>query len=394
VIAVTQQVAMADKRDYYDILGVARSAAPDEIKKAYRRLARQYHPDVNHHDADAEERFKEIGEAYEVLSDPQKREVYDRFGHDGMRGAAGGGPGYGDFGMGGMGDIFEAFFGSMSGGGERNDPRGADIGYELDITLEDAAKGLTRTIRINHHVACGTCHGTGSTDGQITTCLLCQGTGQRRQRATSIFGMEVMTTVTCDRCGGSGQVIANPCATCGGNGRVAQAEELSIDVPPGVDTGNRIRLRGKGEAGFRGATAGDLYVIVRVRRHARFQRSGMDLATEVELPVVIAALGGQLKVPLLEGETEMTVPAGTQYGEQFRLRGKGMPGLNSNGRGDLFVQVRVVVPTDLTPRERELLTDFARERGQEADIQKHKGAFQRLKDAAQHLIGGEPHEAG
>jgi len=320
-----------------------------------------------------------------VLSDEQKREVYDRFGHQGLRGGAQNGSPFDNF---GMGDLFEAFFGGM-GQGTHPDSSGADLAYELTITLEDAASGVERSIHVGHHIPCATCNGSGARDGNVVACPACAGTGQRRQSATNILGFNMTTLVPCDRCGGTGELIANPCRVCGGTGRVQGVEDISVSIPAGVEHGMKFRVRGKGEAGFRGARAGDLYVIVGVRAHPRFQRQGRDLFCVVDLPITTAALGGRIAVPTLDGEGEVDIPAGTQYGEKFRLRGKGMPDLHGHARGDLYAQVKLIVPTDLSTRQRELLAQLADERGEDGHL-KSRGTFQRLKDAAQHLLNGEP----
>jgi molecular chaperone DnaJ len=385
---------MPDKRDFYEVLDISRSATPDEVKKAYRRLARQHHPDVNPNDPAAAERFKEVAEAYEVLSDAHKREVYDAYGHQGLRGsAAGGGSPYNNFGTGGMGgmsDIFEAFFGGMAGG--RPDPTGADLAYELGITLEEASTGIDKTLHIDRHVPCSACNGHGARDGRIVACPACAGTGQRRQTGTNILGFHVTTMVTCDRCNGSGEFIADPCRVCTGTGRVAGADDIPVEIPAGVENGMKVRVRGKGEAGFRGARAGDLYVVIRVKPHAHFQRHGRDLLCEIEVPATTAMLGGRLMAPTLDGEYELDIPAGTQFGERFRLRGKGMPDLQTHGRGDLFYKAKVTIPANLTARQRELLLEFVEDRGEEPPA-KPRNAFQRLKDAAQHLLGSSDTES-
>jgi len=374
---------MAEKRDYYEVLGVGRTATPEEIKKAYRQQARRLHPDVNRDDPHAEEHFKELGEAYEVLSDVQKRAAYDRFGHAGFSGGMGGGAEspFGDF---GINDIFESFFG---GGGQmqRPDPRGADLRYDVEITLEEAAFGTERTIRVPHLGGCETCHGTGAETGGPIPCPACHGTGQRRQTSTNFFGMQFSTIAPCEQCGATGEVIPHPCRTCGGQGRLRVVEELALKIPAGVDTGSRIRHRGKGDAGVRGAEAGDLMVVIHVKQHARFQRRGLDLISEMPLPFTTAALGGKLMVPTLDGEEELTIPPGTQTGHLLRLRGKGMPELNSTHRGDLHVMVNVVVPTDLPPRQRELLRELAHERKENVDF-KPKNVFQKVKEAVEEVV--------
>ena len=374
---------MAEKRDYYEVLGVQREASADEMKKAYRQQARKLHPDVNQHDADAEERFKELGEAYEVLNDPQKRATYDRFGHAGLSGSFGAGGGGTVFE--GFGDLFETFFGGAGGQMGRPDPRGDDLRYDLEITLEEAASGLERTIHFGHLTTCEPCRGAGSTEGGKQTCPTCRGAGQRRQVSSNLFGMQFSTVTACEQCGASGEIITNPCRACGGQGRTRSMEDLTIKIPPGVDTGSRIRYRGKGDAGLRGAGTGDLMVMIHVRQHAVFERRGADLLCEVPLPYSIATLGGKMRVPGLEGELDLDIPAGTPPGHTFRLRGKGMPQINSAHRGDEYVVVNIAVPTDLTPRQRELLAEFAQERGEAANT-RAKNVLQRMKDAVDDVI--------
>ncbi len=378
---------MAEKRDYYEVLGVERDAAAEEIKKAYRQRARRLHPDVNREDPHAEEQFKELGEAYEVLSDAQKRAVYDRFGHGGFNGGAGAGAGGGfdgNFANFGFGEIFESFFG---GGTQmrRPDPRGTDLRYDMEISLEEAAFGVEHSIRYPHLVTCATCHGAGSETGGPTPCLLCQGTGQRRQTSTSILGMQFTSVVPCERCGGTGEVIVDPCRTCGGQGRVRAAEELSVTIPAGVDTGARIRHRGKGDAGLRGAQAGDLMVVIHVKQHARFERRGLDLLCSVQMPFTTAVLGGKLIVSTLHGDEELAIPPGTQPGEVLRMRGKGMPELHGAHHGDLHVVVSVVVPTDLSAHQRELLRDLAKERNENVEY-KSKNVFQKVKEVVEDVV--------
>ena len=372
-----KQDTMAEKRDYYEVLGVDRNASADELKKAYRNLARKLHPDVNQVDPHAEEQFKELGEAYDALSDPQKRAAYDRFGHAGMQGRMGaGGGGYGDF---GVNDLFESFFGGGRQGG-RPDPTGDDLRYDVDITLEEAAFGVEQTFRYPHQGSCPTCQGRGSETGTPVPCPACAGTGQRRQTAANFFGMQFATMAPCDRCNATGEIVPNPCAKCGGTGRAHAYDEIQATIPPGVDNGSRIRFRGKGDAGLRGAQAGDLMVFINVKPHAVFQRRGADLFCEAPMAFTTATLGGKLVAPTLDGDDIVDVPPGTQTGMVFRLRGKGMPTLNSNSKGDLHVVVKLEVPSDLTARQRELLRQFAEERGENID-HKPRSVFQKVKDA-------------
>ncbi len=342
-----------EKRDYYEVLGVSRSAGADELKKAYRRCAMKYHPDRNPGDAAAEASFKECKEAYEVLSDADRRRLYDQHGHaafeHGMGGGAGG-PGFAD-----MNDIFGDIFGNIFGGGAgpRGPRRGADIGYVLELGLEEAVGGITREIEIPTLDECDSCDGSGSSDGKLETCGTCNGRGQVRfQRG--IFSMQQ----GCPHCGGRGQVVSNPCGDCNGQGRVERTKRLEVKVPAGVDNGDRIRLAGEGEAGPGGAPAGDLYVDVRVREHPIFQRDGDDLHCEVPMRISQAALGDTIRVPTLGGEAELRIPAETQSGKLFRLRGRGVRSVRSRGEGDLYCRVVVETPVNLTAEQRELLERF------------------------------------
>jgi molecular chaperone DnaJ len=367
---------MAEKRDYYQVLGVERTVTPDELKKAYRRRARELHPDVNQVDPHAEEHFKELGEAYAVLSDAQKRAAYDHYGHAGLSGAsAGGGSPFegGDF---GFTDLFENFFGGVSGG--RPDPRGADLRYDLEISLEEAATGVQKPLRFPRQMACGKCGGTGAESGDVHPCPACAGTGQRRQTSSTFFGV-FTTVVPCDRCGATGELITHPCAPCGGHGRVRGQEELTIEIPPGVETGTRLRYREKGDAGIHGAAGGALIVVLHLQPHPVFQRQGADLLCAVQVPYTTAVLGGHVTIPTLDGPYDLEITPGTQVGQQVRIRGKGMPRLQATGRGDLYVEVAIPVPTDLTPRQRELMRDLAHERG-ESVAHKPKNVFQKVKE--------------
>ena len=340
------------KRDYYEVLGVARNATADELKKAYRRSAMKHHPDRNPGDAAAEAAFKECKEAYEVLSEPARRRLYDQHGHAAFEhGMGGGGPGAG---FGDMGDIFGDIFGNIFGGGMRGGPRrGADVGYVMELDLEEAVAGTQRRIEIPTMAACDPCSGTGSADGRLETCGTCHGRGQvRLQRG--IFTMQQ----PCPQCAGRGQVIAHPCARCHGAGRVEEEKVLSVKIPAGVDNGDRIRLAGEGEAGPAGAPPGDLYVEVRVRPHPIFERDGDDLHCEVPIRITQAALGDVVRVPTLEGETEIRLPAETQGGKVFRLRGKGVKSVRSRVPGDLYCKVAVETPVNLTAHQRELLEAF------------------------------------
>lgn len=344
------------KRDYYEVLNVARNASEAELKKAYRRLAMKYHPDRNPGDKDAEEHFKEAKEAYEVLNDPQKRAAYDQFGHEGVSGLGGmGGGGGGGFGGGGFGDIFNDVFGDMFSNMRGGSSRGSDLRYTLDLTLEEAVFGTTATLRIPTLVNCDTCEGSGAAPGsKPSTCSTCRGVGQVRMQQ-GFFSIQQ----TCPTCRGRGQVISNPCRSCGGAGRVEDQRTLSVKVPPGVDTGDRIRLSGEGEAGQQGAPSGDLYVQIHVKPHPIFTREENHLTCEVPISFPTAALGGELEVPTLDGRVNLKIPAETQTGKVFRVRGKGVKPVRGGSPGDLLCRVVVEVPVSLTRDQRELLQQFA-----------------------------------
>ncbi len=350
------------RRDYYEVLGVARDAGDAEIKKAFRRLARELHPDVNSHDPDAEAKFKEAAEAYEVLSDSDRRATYDRYGHDGLR-SGGYAPNFEGFGS--VADIFEAFFGgagggfgSVFGGGTAGGSvQGGDIAVAADITLGQAASGASVDVSFDAVARCEHCHGNGAEPGTpIETCTKCQGTGQLRAVSRTPFGQVVRATV-CDACDGDGRVPTDPCHVCHGRGRTVQRVKLSVDVPAGIDDGQRIRITGRGHAGDHGGPPGDLYVQVRVRPDPRFVRDQDDLVTVVDVAAPLAALGTTVSVPMIEGETELEIPAGTQPHETLIIRGQGMPPLRGRGRrhGDLRVVVNVVIPRHLRREQKELL---------------------------------------
>jgi len=341
------------KRDYYEVLGVARNASEEELKKAYRRSAMKHHPDRNPGDAAAEAAFKESKEAYEVLSDGGKRRMYDQRGHAAFEhGMGGGGPGPG---APDMGDIFGDIFGNIFGGagGARAARRGADVGYVMELDLEEAVAGVDKRIELPTLAPCDPCHGSGSEDGKSETCGTCGGRGQVRMQR-GIFAMQQ----ACPHCDGRGQIIKNPCKSCHGAGRVEEEKVLAVKIPPGVDNGDRIRLSGEGEAGPPGTPPGDLYVEVRVREHAIFQRDGDDLHCEVPIRISQAALGDSVRVPTLDGETEIRIPAETQTGKVYRLRGKGVKSVRSRGPGDLLCRVVLETPVNLTAEQRELLQKF------------------------------------
>lgn len=356
---------MATKRDYYEVLGVARDANDDDCKKAYRKLAVKFHPDKNPGDKSAEEKFKELGEAYEVLSDEQKRAAYDRFGHSAFQhgGGAGAAASQGGFHdpsdifsqvFGGRGGIFEELFG---GGGRQSAAisTGTDLRYDLELDFEEAVRGCEKKIAVSKLDACAECNGSGAQSGSgKTACGTCRGKG-RVVRSNGIFSVQQ----TCPTCSGTGSTIEKPCRKCSGTGQQERRSEITIRIPAGVDTGVRLRQRGKGEAGFRGVSAGDLYVVLRVRNHEIFQRDGEDLLCEVPISFVTATLGGELSVPTLSGPTPIKIPAGTQSSTIFRLRGKGVPSLSSGGSGDLHVRVIVEIPQKLSREQRTKLEEFS-----------------------------------
>lgn len=365
---------MADKRDYYEVLGVGRNASPDEIKKAYRKLALKYHPDRNQGDKSAEDKFKEATEAYEVLSNAEKRRSYDQFGHAGVGAGGFGNGGFGDAAFrdfqdifGGFGDIFEEIFG---GGRSRRQTqsrasRGDDLRYDLRISLEEAYRGMEKPIEVPRQVTCEACSGSGCAPGhKPSTCPQCNGSGQIRL-SQGFFSI----SRTCNRCNGSGQIIKNPCVKCHGSGRSMSRRRVNVKIPPGSMTGLKLKIPGEGEAGFNGGPAGDLYIVLSVQDHPLFHRDGDDLVCEVPISFPQAALGAELRVPTMDGKVSMKVPSGTQTGQMFRLAGKGMPSLRGYGQGDQLVRVVVETPTRLTPRQRELMEEFAKISGEETNPQ-------------------------
>jgi molecular chaperone DnaJ len=343
------------KRDYYEVLGVNRDASDEEIKKAYRKLAMKHHPDRNPDNPKAEEQFKEAKEAYEILCDGQKRTAYDQYGHAGVEHGAGMGGGFGGAG-GGFADAFGDIFGDIFGGGRArsNVYRGADLQYNLEISLEEAARGTDTKIRIPTQEECDTCHGTGAKPGsQPTTCATCGGHGQVRMQQ-GFFSIQQ----TCPKCHGSGKIVANPCADCHGVGRVKQHKTLSVRIPAGVDEGDRIRLSNEGEAGVNGGPTGDLYVVIHLKAHSVFQRDHNDLHCEMPISFSTAALGGEIEIPTLDGHAKIKIPAETQTGKVFRLRGKGIQGVRTHAPGDLLCHVQIETPVSLTERQKELLREL------------------------------------
>ena len=377
----------ANKRDYYEILGVSRSASDDEIKRAFRRLAKQYHPDANKEQG-AEARFIEINEAYEVLSDTQKRDAYDRFGHAGV-GAGAAGAGFSDFSsFSSINDLFETFFSGTAGGTRRSGTqRGADLRYDLTITFEEAVFGCQKEIELPRWETCSTCHGNGAQPGTSTSrCSACQGTGEIRRVQQSIFGQFVNVTM-CERCRGEGRVITTPCEKCRGQGRVRNNRRVVVNIPAGVDDGINVRVTGEGEVSARGGTPGNLYVILTVKPHPFFKRQGNDILYELPISFTQAALGDEVEVPTVDGKTTLLkIPAGTQSSRSFRLKGMGVPVVHSSARGDEHVIVKVVTPTNLTTEQKHLLEEFARlEREQNEQNGKNifRDLFEKTKDVFQ-----------
>ena len=371
-------------RDYYEVLGVSQGASADEIKKAYRKKAKELHPDRNADNPNAEAQFKEANEAYEVLKDDEKKAAYDRFGHAAFEGGMGGGRG-GSQGFGGQGDfasafsdVFDDLFGDMmgrrGGGGGRRAVRGSDLRYNLRISLEDAFRGMQKTIQVPTAVTCDVCSGSGAEGGaEPTTCPTCSGMGKVRAQQ-GFFTVER----TCPTCSGMGQIIKNPCASCGGAGRVEKDRSLSVNIPAGVETGTRIRLAGEGEAGLRGGPSGDLYIFIEVAEHDLFQRDGTNLYCRVPVSMASAALGGDIEVPTIDGgRGRVKVPAGSQSGRQMRLRSKGMPALRGGSTGDMFIELAVETPVNLTSRQKELLREF--EKLSEENNPESSGFFKKVK---------------
>ncbi len=370
---------MSTKRDYYEVLGVDKSADEQTLKKAYRKLAMKYHPDRNPGDKEAEEKFKEINEAYEVLSDSTKRQTYDQFGHAGMNGQGGfGGQGFGGQGFGGFEDIFGDMFGDIFGGGfggggrprRRGPERGADMRQSIEITFEEAAFGKKTSIKVNRSEECSECHGSGAKAGTSKkTCPTCNGAGEVRTVQRTPFG-NIASSRTCSTCEGEGEVVESPCTKCGGKGSTRKVKTIEVDIPAGIDDGQMIKLAGQGELGSKGGPRGDLYIAVSVKNHSLFTREGYDIYFDMPITFAQAALGDEIEVPTLDGKVKYSIPEGTQTGTVFRLREKGIPKLRGNNRGDQYVKVVVDTPKKLNDKQKELLREFAKECGEEVHEKK------------------------
>lgn len=385
---------MADKRDYYEVLGVQRSASKDELKKAYRRLARQYHPDVNR-DNGASERFKEINEAYEVLADDDKRAAYDRFGHAGVQGGTGF-SGFDAAGFSGFADIFEEFFGGGLGNSRRRRSgprRGADLRYDLTITFEEAVFGIEKEVDITRPEICHECNGSGAEPGGSSPerCGTCNGSGEVRRVQQSILGSFVNVT-TCPNCQGSGEVITQPCKTCNGRKQVQRTRSIKVKIPAGVDNDTQIRLTGEGGPGVNGGPPGNLYVVINVQRHPYFQRRDSDIFSDMQINVAQAALGDEITIPTMDGEEKLTIPPGTQSGSVFRLRGKGVPRLDRSGRGsyvgrgDQHIIIQVAIPKKLNDEQKKLFKELSRSLGKEV-VPQERGFFDQIKEALGDVFG-------
>ena len=369
---------MAQKRDYYDVLGVDRNASEDEIKKAFRKLAFQYHPDHNKNH-DAEEKFKEVKEAYDTLSDSEKRSSYDRFGHAGVQGL--GGRNFEGFDFGGFGDIFDAFFGGATGTSRRAGPQqGADLSYSFAISFEEAVFGCEKELEIVRTEACSACNGTRSEPGsQLAKCPGCNGTGEVRRAQRSIFGQFINVT-TCSRCNGEGRIITKPCSRCSGQGRERFTRKIMVKVPAGVDDGTQIRLSGEGDAGVKGGPPGNLYIKLSVRKHKFFQRDSDNIIYELPVNFAQAALGDEIEVPTVDGDVKLKIPAGSQSGKIFRLKEKGVPHLRHIGRGDQLIRLYVVTPQSLDENQKKLFKELAKTLGKAALPKDEKNFFDKIKD--------------
>src|SRR6202451_3580465 len=370
------------KRDYYEVLGVARGASDEELKKAYRRLAIQFHPDRNPNDKQAEERFKEVNEAYQVLSDPQRRAQYERYGHAAFEGARGSGGGFGgfDFTQGFeevFADIFGDFFGSGRGRSRTRNRRGDDLRYDLEIEFEEAARGVEKVVKFQRLTQCESCNGTRARGGSggARQCPNCRGSGQVRTQQ-GFFSI----STTCGQCRGEGMIISDPCPKCQGQGRIRKHESLAVKIPAGVDNGSRLKLRNEGEAGYGGGPQGDLYVVIHVKEHEMFLRQDNDVIIEAPISFPQAAVGTEIEVPTLEGKVKLKIPSGTQSGKILRLKGKGIVDLHGYGRGDQLIKVIVETPRSLTARQRELLEEFAKLDGKAVNHPLSKGFVDKLKE--------------
>ena len=382
---------MAEKRDYYEVLGLQKGASEEEIKKAFKTMARKYHPDLHPDDKEAAEKFKEVNEAYGVLSDKEKRARYDQFGHAGVDPSYGGGAGAGGFsgGFGDVGDIFDSIFGGFGGfgGGGRstaasaNAPRrGGDVNSSIVIDFMEACKGTKKKMRVAHMVQCEQCHGTGADSNTVSnTCSECNGQGAVRVNQRTPFGV-ISTTKVCPRCGGKGKIITNPCSKCRGSGRYRKTSEIELNVPAGIDNGQVLRVGGEGDAGINGGGSGDLNVAVSVKPHDLFTRKGVDIYCEVPITYAQAVLGATITVPTIDGKVKYTVPEGTQSGTVFRLRNKGIPYVNGRGRGDQYVKVNIEVPRNLNAKQKDALKKFE-ELSSEKNYEKRKSFFEKLRDA-------------
>ena len=368
------------KRDYYEVLGVPRDASPEVIKKAFRKLAMQFHPDRNNKPG-AEDRFKEINEAYEVLSDPERRLAYDRFGHDGAQGFGVTGRPFDGFDMGGFGDIFDAFFGGTATRTRREPRRGADLRASLTITFEEAAFGCEKEIEVTRTELCSRCAGQGNEPGsQFARCPACNGSGEVRRIQRSFFG-QFVNVATCQQCGGEGRIVTEPCKECRGSGRQRQRRRLAVRIPAGVSDEAQMRLTGEGDAGLNGGPPGNIYAAIHVQPHELFQRENSDIIYDLEVNIAQAALGAAVKVPTLDGPHPLRIPAGTQNGRTFVLRGKGVPHLRGQGRGDELVRVHIVVPTTLTAEQKRLLKELAASLGTPTDGLDDKSILGKIKEA-------------
>ena len=377
---------MAEKRDYYEVLGISKGASEEEIKKAYKKLARKYHPDMNPGDKEAEEKFKEINEANEVLSDPEKKARYDQFGFAGVDpnygAGAGGAYGAGGFDFGDLGDIFGSFFGGGFGGGARANPnaptRGESLRTSVNISFEEAAFGCEKEVSIDRVEQCPDCRGSGCAKGTTAeVCPDCRGSGVIQQRRQTPLGY-MSTSAPCQRCGGRGKIIHQPCPTCGGKSMVRRRKTIKVTIPAGIDNGQTISLRGQGNAGRNGGPAGDLLIVVSVRPHEIFRREGTSVLCEAPITFTQAALGAELEIPTIDGKVKYTIPEGTQSGTTFRLKGKGIPGLNGRGRGDQYVTVNIETPRNLNREQKEALRKFSELLG-EKNYEEHKGFFGKFK---------------